>query len=154
VQAHVARVTSRDDVIGMLEVLLRNPKIARATHNMWAYRVPVRERGTFLQDCDDDGESAAGSRLLHLLQVRHTHHPICALGNDVDTANVFVFHWYLATDPTAGGMYRQRASWRPLHQYLSANDAFVLETPKSDSKKDGWCCRYDEHVMPRVMLAI
>lgn len=26
------------------------------------------EKATFAQDCDDDGEDAAGGRLLHLLQ--------------------------------------------------------------------------------------
>ena len=28
-------------------------------------------KGVVIQDCDDDGESAAGERLLHLLQVNH-----------------------------------------------------------------------------------
>jgi putative IMPACT (imprinted ancient) family translation regulator len=62
-------VASKADVEVMLSVLLRNGKVARATHNMSAYRIRVPEKGTFLQDCDDDGEDAAGSRLLHLLQV-------------------------------------------------------------------------------------
>lgn len=35
-----------------------------------AYRIEVPDKkGVFLQDFDDDGEDAAGGRLLHLLQV-------------------------------------------------------------------------------------
>lgn len=34
-----------------------------------AYRIFCKDRNCFLQDCDDDGEAAAGSRLLHLLQI-------------------------------------------------------------------------------------
>ena len=38
-----------------------------ATHNMYAYRIYDEERGVWIQDNDDDGESAAGSRMLHLV---------------------------------------------------------------------------------------
>lgn len=65
----MAAVASKADVECMLAGLLRNGKVARASHNMWAFRIRVPDKGTFLQDCDDDGEAAAGSRLLHLLQV-------------------------------------------------------------------------------------
>lgn len=34
-----------------------------------ARRIHVPDKNTFLQDYDDDGEAAAGGRLLHLLQV-------------------------------------------------------------------------------------
>ncbi len=68
-QAHVARVTSLAEVRGMRAALLADGKIARATHNIVAYRLELAP-GQFLQDCDDDGETAAGGRLLHLLQVR------------------------------------------------------------------------------------
>ena len=53
----------------MISVLMRNSKVARASHNMWAFRIRIPAKDTFLQDYDDDGEAAAGSRLLHLLQV-------------------------------------------------------------------------------------
>jgi hypothetical protein len=33
------------------------------------FRLYDEYRGVFLQDSDDDGETAAGGRLLHLLQV-------------------------------------------------------------------------------------
>lgn len=34
------------------------------------YRIYNSSRDVYQQDCDDDGETAAGGRLLHLLQVR------------------------------------------------------------------------------------
>lgn len=75
-QAHVARVQTIDDVEALVTALKSNNKIARATHNMLAYRIATQKAGTFLQDYDDDGETAAGSRMLHLLQVcsAHFHH--------------------------------------------------------------------------------
>ncbi|KAI3436652.1 hypothetical protein D9Q98_006068 [Chlorella vulgaris] len=68
-QAHLAPATSLVHVEALMELLLQNNKIRGATHNIMAYRIEQSERSTFLQDSDDDGEQAAGSRLLHLLQV-------------------------------------------------------------------------------------
>lgn len=84
-QGHVARVSSVHDVERAIECLLVNNKIQHATHNMMAYRMYVDINGTktLLQDCDDDGEAAAGKRLLHLLQVM-----------DVDGLLVVVSRWY------------------------------------------------------------
>ena len=45
-QAHVASVTSVDDVENVVEALLRNRKIAGATHNIMAYRISIPEKGT------------------------------------------------------------------------------------------------------------
>lgn len=53
----------------MMSILLENNKIHHATHNIMAYRIIAQEKGTYIQDYDDDGEAAAGGRLLHLLQV-------------------------------------------------------------------------------------
>ena len=50
------------------ELLLSNPKVAKATHNISAYRIK-EDNGVIRQDSNDDGEDAAGSRLLHLLQL-------------------------------------------------------------------------------------
>ena len=36
---------------------------------MYAYRIYDEDRGIWFQDNDDDGESAAGSRMLHLVVV-------------------------------------------------------------------------------------
>ncbi|CAK9199987.1 unnamed protein product [Sphagnum troendelagicum] len=53
-----------------MDALLRNRKFAGATHNIMAYRIAMPEGSMqVLQDSDDDGENAAGGRLLHLLQI-------------------------------------------------------------------------------------
>lgn len=54
----------------MIAKLYENRKIANAVHNMYAYRIKQAGDGKmFLQDCDDDGENQAGSRMLHLLEI-------------------------------------------------------------------------------------
>lgn len=63
-------------VKNVLSKLLENKKIANATHNIMAYRLYNEEKKTSLQDCDDDGETAAGGRLLHLLQVTNQFHSL------------------------------------------------------------------------------
>ncbi|CAL8111480.1 unnamed protein product [Orchesella dallaii] len=68
-QAHVAPINEICQVRLVLNQLYENKKIAVATHNMYAYRILKQEPNTWLQDCDDDGETHAGSRLLHLLQI-------------------------------------------------------------------------------------
>ncbi|KAF3348326.1 hypothetical protein VdG2_03208 [Verticillium dahliae VDG2] len=63
--------------------LLATDKKARAaTHNITAWRVRG-PRGASFQDCDDDGESAAGGRVLKLLQMM-----------DVWDVMVVVTRWY------------------------------------------------------------
>ena len=49
-------------------LLSSDKKVARATHNITAWRIRGEGNGAF-QDCDDDGETAAGGRVLHLMQV-------------------------------------------------------------------------------------
>ncbi|KAL4716764.1 hypothetical protein ACJJTC_001920 [Scirpophaga incertulas] len=70
-QGHAARVHSVEDVNTVLDKLKENKKILNATHNMYAYRIEKNTKSgvTMVQDCDDDGESHAGSRMLHLLQI-------------------------------------------------------------------------------------
>jgi hypothetical protein len=70
-QAHLAPATEVAQVQAAMDALLQNNKIRSATHNIMAYRIERKDgpKGTFLQDCDDDGEEAAGGRLLHLLQM-------------------------------------------------------------------------------------
>ncbi|KAI9267523.1 ribosomal protein S5 domain 2-type protein [Helicostylum pulchrum] len=48
--------------------LLQNKKIAKAAHNILAYRITMPDEKV-LQDNDDDGETAAGGRLSHLMQI-------------------------------------------------------------------------------------
>ncbi|XP_064791533.1 protein IMPACT isoform X2 [Oncorhynchus masou masou] len=67
-QPHLAPVVTPRQVRMVLDKLFENKKIASATHNIYAYRIYCEEKQSFLQDCEDDGETAAGGRLLHLLQ--------------------------------------------------------------------------------------
>ena len=66
-QAHVARVSSMAAVEWVLYTLLQDKRIARATHNMVAYRFWDEDRGVLVHDCDDDGESTSGKKLAELL---------------------------------------------------------------------------------------
>ncbi|GBB87175.1 hypothetical protein RclHR1_13610003 [Rhizophagus clarus] len=66
--AHLASVYNLQQVNLVRTTMLLDKKIAKATHNIMAYRI-VQENGIVLQDNDDDGETAAGGRLLHLLQL-------------------------------------------------------------------------------------
>ena len=73
--ARACTVTSPAHVRACITRLLDNDKhTARATHTISAYRVRTPSAGTMIdevlyEDCDDDGENAAGRRLLRLLQV-------------------------------------------------------------------------------------
>eukprot|EP00457_Paulinella_chromatophora_P004892 gb/GEZN01004905.1/.p1 GENE.gb/GEZN01004905.1/~~gb/GEZN01004905.1/.p1 ORF type:complete len:425 (-),score=120.53 gb/GEZN01004905.1/:178-1452(-) len=75
-QARVAVVRSAEDVQQVMSHLLSDRHIARATHNISAYRIILpKENGNdsgpdlILKDNDDDGETAAGARLAHLLDL-------------------------------------------------------------------------------------
>lgn len=82
-QGHYAHVKSVEQVKAVLEKLYENRKVANATHNMYAYRIQKPDGKVLLQDCDDDGETHAGSRMLHLLEIL----------NCIDTL-VVVSRWY------------------------------------------------------------
>ena len=76
---------AKDSLAHLLDT---DKRAAKATHNITAYRIhSCAIAGTTdeikYQDCDDDGETAAGGRVLHLLQV-------------MDAWNVFVVvsRWY------------------------------------------------------------
>lgn len=84
---HCARVSSMQDVLSFREVLLSEKKvrlrmrclekfnlnqflqIAKATHNIFAYRFTDAVSGICCHDNDDDGETAAGSRLGEILRL-------------------------------------------------------------------------------------
>jgi hypothetical protein len=84
-QAHVAAVTSAEDVRQVLQELKNNSKVAKATHNIFAFRIFDSTRNCWLADCDDDGETQAGSRLALLLDVQN-----------VVNAMVVVTRWYVS----------------------------------------------------------
>lgn len=76
-QGHSARIHHVSHVNIMLDKLKENKKIENAFHNMYAYRIDKHDKDStiagksanIIQDCDDDGEQAAGGRLLSLLQI-------------------------------------------------------------------------------------
>ncbi|KAL4682293.1 hypothetical protein H8959_001848 [Pygathrix nigripes] len=82
-QAHLAPVVCPKQVKMVLSKLYENKKIASATHNIYAYRIYCEDKQTFLQDCEDDGETAAGGRLLHLMEILN-----------VKNVMVVVSRWY------------------------------------------------------------
>ena len=49
--------------------VLTLPRLMTACRDSVSLRIYCEDKHSFLQDCDDDGETAAGGRLLHLLQV-------------------------------------------------------------------------------------
>lgn len=67
--AFAKKANSVEEAMDHFELLLTDRKVARSNHNMNAWRIKG-ENGVIFQDCDDDGETAAGLRMLHLLQVR------------------------------------------------------------------------------------
>ncbi|CAD5233869.1 unnamed protein product [Bursaphelenchus xylophilus] len=67
-QAHITNVHKKEDPLEALSQLLENGKIARATHNMYAYVIKL-PNGIELSDCEDDGEKGAGPKLLHMLKL-------------------------------------------------------------------------------------
>ncbi|PYH90914.1 UPF0029-domain-containing protein, partial [Aspergillus ellipticus CBS 707.79] len=99
--ARAAHVTSLEQAKSYLDHLLATEKkVAAATHNISAWRIrevkpsPSGASGSaggknaettelIVQDCDDDGETAAGGRLLHLMQLM-----------DVWDVVVVVTRWY------------------------------------------------------------
>ncbi|VDK57714.1 unnamed protein product [Anisakis simplex] len=76
-QAHLAVINSENEKGNLLQAMLvlnrlkENSKIARATHNMYAWRTQEETGGHIINrhDCEDDGEHGAGSKLLHLLEL-------------------------------------------------------------------------------------
>ncbi|KAF2703453.1 UPF0029-domain-containing protein [Pleomassaria siparia CBS 279.74] len=81
--ARVAPVSSPAQAKSYLaHFLTTDKKAARATHNMTAWRIHGHNETSY-QDCDDDGETAAGGRMLHLMQLM-----------DVWDVMVVVTRWY------------------------------------------------------------
>ncbi len=61
---------------------LGQERVRSATHNITAWRIRGPNQTAF-QDCNDDGETAAGGRLLHLMQLM-----------DIWDSMVIVTRWY------------------------------------------------------------
>lgn len=112
--ARVASVSAPSQARQYLHHLLcTDKKAAKATHNITAWRIR-REGNTTFQDCDDDGETAAGGRLLHLMQVM-----------DLWDVMVVVTRWY-------GGIQLGPDRFRIINSV--ARDAFVRGGFVSDER--------------------
>uniref|UniRef100_A0A915D993 Impact N-terminal domain-containing protein n=1 Tax=Ditylenchus dipsaci TaxID=166011 RepID=A0A915D993_9BILA len=71
-QAHVAAVDSKEEAMAVLAQLKSNSKIARATHNIYAWKVEranANGKKIDMHDCEDDGEFGAGPKLLKILSM-------------------------------------------------------------------------------------
>lgn len=68
-QAHLAVVKNKKEVDRVMTILKSNSKIARATHNILAYRFITEANGKPIHhhDCEDDGEHGASSKMLELM---------------------------------------------------------------------------------------
>lgn len=76
--AFAARVSSEEEAFEKLELLKTDNKMSRASHIMTAWRIKG-DNGVSYHDCDDDGETAAGGRMLHLITVMDAWNVIVAV---------------------------------------------------------------------------
>lgn len=72
--AFAAHVTSEEEAFAKLDLLKTDSKMRKASHIMSAWRIKCvaennSNRIVTYQDSDDDGETAAGSRMLHLISI-------------------------------------------------------------------------------------
>lgn len=67
--AFAKKVESIDEAIESFRQLMEDKKCGRANHAMRAWRIKDKNTSAQFQDCDDDGESAAGGRMLHLMTI-------------------------------------------------------------------------------------
>ena len=83
-QSHFAVVHSMEEVEEFKQIVLSDKKIARATHNIFAYRFTCPNgTGVVYHDCDDDGETAAAGRVAEMLRLM-----------GVDGVAIIVTRWF------------------------------------------------------------
>lgn len=113
--AHVAPVSSPEQArLYVRQLLASDRRIRSATHNMTAWRIRGPGGSVSYQDCDDDGEAAAGGRLLHLMQLM-----------ELWDAMVVVTRWY-------GGVKLGPRRFAVIN--AAARDGFVRAGMVSDEK--------------------
>ncbi|CAF1226869.1 unnamed protein product [Rotaria sordida] len=122
-QAHLSPVHSKEEVQLVLHKLKENKKIANATHNIYAYRIWDEKRNVILTDCDDDGETGASSRMLHLMDTV-----------DVKNVLVVVSRWF-------GGILLHNDRFKHINnacRMILINHDYIKKVPdtiKNKSKK-------------------
>jgi hypothetical protein len=65
-QAHSISIQSQDDIVPALHAMYADSRVARASSNMYAYR--IKSGNTVIEHYEDDREWGAGRKLLKLLQ--------------------------------------------------------------------------------------
>ena len=65
-QGHSTKIEDQSQVIPTMHLLFSNHAVAKATHNIYAYRIKTATR-TIENSCDD-GEYGAGKRVLELMR--------------------------------------------------------------------------------------
>ncbi|CCH46900.1 hypothetical protein BN7_6505 [Wickerhamomyces ciferrii] len=110
----VRKVESEHEANEKLALLKMDKKVSKANHNMVAYRIQNSDN-TRVQDYDDDGETAAGGRLLHLLTVM-----------DVWNVIVVVSRWF-------GGTHIGPDRFKHINK--SASESIVKAGLVDDSKR-------------------
>ncbi|OCF59061.1 hypothetical protein L486_03559 [Kwoniella mangroviensis CBS 10435] len=123
---HAVRVTNEREIPLIIHELLNDKKIAKAAHPaIFAYRL-VREvggaAGKVYENYDDDGETAAGSRLKHLLDIL-----------ELENVLIVVTRWF-------GGIHLGPDRFKHINQ--AARDAlelggFLNEKKEKDEEKSG-----------------
>lgn len=68
-QGQATDISCQDDIIPALHAIYSDSRVARATHNVYAYRIKVGN--DFIEHYEDDGEHGAGHVLLKLLRERN-----------------------------------------------------------------------------------
>ncbi|KAH9821092.1 ribosomal protein S5 domain 2-type protein [Melampsora americana] len=101
---HATSLKDPAQVKAIMNQILSDKKVARATHNMYAWRCELN--GHLHQDNDDDGESAAGSRMQHLLNIM-----------DVKNVLVCVSRWF-------GGIHLGSDRFKHINQ--ATRDALIV----------------------------
>lgn len=101
---HATCLKDPAQVKAIMNQILSDKKVARATHNMYAWRCEIN--GHLHQDNDDDGESAAGSRMQHLLNIM-----------DVKNVLVCVTRWF-------GGIHLGSDRFKHINQ--ATRDALIV----------------------------
>ncbi|WVR04447.1 hypothetical protein IAU60_001450 [Kwoniella sp. DSM 27419] len=118
---HAVRVTDEKEVPLVVHQLLEDKKIARAAHPaIFAYRIARQVGGpagkVYDSDYDDDGETAAGARLKHLIEIL-----------ELENVLVVVTRWF-------GGIHLGPDRFKHINQ--AARDALELGGFLEDKKDD------------------
>lgn len=76
--AYAYPTDDEEEALVRLNHLKTDNRLSRSRHVMYAFRLNPGNKGRITSDCDDDGETAAGSRMLHLLTLMDAQNVIVA----------------------------------------------------------------------------